>query len=63
MQIARLPKDNWSAASRIVTGRPRCARPSATAMPTGPAPTMTTGRVSSAGVIDAKSEAGYFLGW
>ena len=46
-QIARLPKETWVAASSTVTETPRCARPRATAMPTGPAPTTTTGRAGS----------------
>ena len=56
MQIARLPKETWVAASRTVTRVPRWASPRATAMPTGPAPTTTTGRASSVGAIDAKTE-------
>ena len=61
--MARLPNETWSAASSTVTGMPRCARPSATPMPTGPAPTTTTGRASSVAPVDANSVAGYFGGW
>ncbi|MBM4509171.1 hypothetical protein GS421_05685 [Rhodococcus hoagii] len=48
---------------RIVTGDAALREAERDGHADRPAPTMTTGRVSSAGVIDAKSEAGYFLGW
>jgi hypothetical protein len=59
-QMARLPKETWLAASRTVTAMPRWARPRATAMPTGPAPTTTTGSVGSAAVIDGNC-AGWYV--
>ncbi len=61
--MALLPKETRSAASRIVTGTPRFASPRATAMPTGPAPTTTTGSAVSSSGVEGKSEAGYLRGW
>ena len=62
MQIARLPKDTWSAASMTVAGMPRWLSPIATAIPTGPPPTMTTGSGGASGPVESTVEAGYFLG-
>ena len=62
MQMARLPKDTWSAASTIVTGMPRWDSTMATAIPTGPPPTTTTGNGSASGAIEVTADGGYFLG-
>ena len=63
MQIARLPKDTWVAASSTVTRMPRWASPRATAMPTGPAPTTTTGRAGASAGRDSNVEGAYGRGW
>ena len=60
--MARLPKETPVAASRTVTGMPRWASPSATPIPTGPAPTITTGRAGSAAVIDGTIAGWYWRG-
>ncbi|ERB51585.1 hypothetical protein N806_10330 [Rhodococcus sp. P27] len=41
---------------------PRWAKPMATPMPTGPAPTITTGSASAEGAREAKSSGAYFFG-
>ena len=43
MQAARLPTHTVSSASRITQRTPWFASPSASAMPTGPPPAITTG--------------------